>query len=118
MATKLAAYPWRLAPSQWVAACRASLARTGQDRVALAQLHWSTANYAPLQERLMWDGLVAIYEEGLADAVGVSNFGPKQLAKIKAYLDKRGVPLAAVQVQVRACVRRRWAVCVRCCCGC
>lgn len=63
IATKLAAYPWRLTPKQWVGACRASLARTGQERLALAQLHWSTANYAPLQERLMWDGLVAIYEE-------------------------------------------------------
>ena len=104
MATKLAAYPWRLAPGQWVGAARASLARTGLDRLPLVQLHWSTSNYAPLQERLMWDGLVAIYEEGLAEAVGVSNYGPKQLAKIKAYLDKRGVPLASVQVQVR---RRR-----------
>ncbi|KAI7838722.1 hypothetical protein COHA_007518 [Chlorella ohadii] len=66
IATKLAAYPWRLTPKQ---------------------------------ERLMWDGLVAIYEEGLVDAVGVSNYGPKQLQKIGQYLDKRGVPLAAVQVQ-------------------
>lgn len=91
---------------QWVSACKASLKRTGQDKLALAQLHWSTAKYAPLQvragwrclvckdgaqgaiisgrvwraaachqrlhhtalkllaqERLMWDGLVAIYEE-------------------------------------------------------
>ena len=47
---------------QWVSACRASLARAGQDKLALAQLHWSTANYAPLQERLMWDGLCAIYD--------------------------------------------------------
>ncbi|EFN55619.1 hypothetical protein CHLNCDRAFT_23295 [Chlorella variabilis] len=99
IATKLAAYPWRLAPSQWVGACRASLRRCGVEKLALAQLHWSTAKYAPLQERLMWDGLVAIYEEGLVDAVGLSNYGPKQLARIGAYLDKRGVPLAAVQVQ-------------------
>ncbi|PRW57658.1 pyridoxal chloroplastic [Chlorella sorokiniana] len=99
IATKLAAYPWRLTPKQWVSACKASLKRTGQDKLALAQLHWSTAKYAPLQERLMWDGLVAIYEEGLVDAVGVSNYGPKQLQKISQYLEKRGVPLAAVQVQ-------------------
>lgn len=37
--------------------------------------------------------------QGLVEAVGLSNYGPKQLAKIGAYLDKRGVPLAAVQVQ-------------------
>eukprot|EP00887_Chlorella_sp_A99_P007935 scaffold12.g7935.t1 len=80
VATKLAAYPWRLVPQQWVGAARASAARVGQDRLGLVQLHWSTANYAPLQ--------------GLAEAVGVSNYGPKQLQKIARYLDKRGVPLA------------------------
>jgi pyridoxine 4-dehydrogenase len=99
IATKLAAYPWRLTPNQWVNAAKASLKRTGQDQLGLVQLHWSTSNYAPLQERLMWDGLVAIYEQGLAEGVGVSNFGPKQLQKIHAYLEKRGVPLTAVQVQ-------------------
>lgn len=99
IATKLAAYPWRLAPQQWVGACKASLQRVGVEKLALVQLHWSTAKYAPLQERLMWDGLVAIYEEGLVDAVGLSNYGPQQLAKIGAYLQKKGVPLAAVQVQ-------------------
>lgn len=65
---QLAAYPWRLAPSQWVSAARASLARAGTDRLALVQLHWSAANYAPLQERLMWEGLVAIYEEASVEA--------------------------------------------------
>ncbi|KAL4421934.1 hypothetical protein ABPG77_007876 [Micractinium sp. CCAP 211/92] len=99
IATKLAAYPWRLTPQQWVGACRASLKRMGKERIALAQLHWSTANYAPLQERLMWDGLAAIYDEGLVEAVGLSNYGPRQLARIKQFLDKRGIPLAAVQVQ-------------------
>ena len=99
IATKLAAYPWRLAPSQWVGACKQSLKRVGVDKIAVAQLPWSTANYAPLQERLMWDGLIAIYEAGLVDAIGLSNYGPKQLQRIHAYLSARGVPLASVQVQ-------------------
>ena len=47
----------------------------------------------------MWDGLAAIYDAGLCDAVGVSNYGPRQLAKIGAFLDARGIPLAAVQAQ-------------------
>jgi pyridoxine 4-dehydrogenase len=42
----------------------------------------SLLGIALVQERLMWDGLVAIYEAGLVEAVGVSNYGPKQLAKI------------------------------------
>lgn len=97
--TKLAAYPWRVAPGQWVGAMKSSLKRMGLEKIGLAQLHWSTANYAPLQERLMWDGLVAIYEAGIVEAVGVSNYGPRQLEKISKYLEKRQVPLAAVQVQ-------------------
>jgi pyridoxine 4-dehydrogenase len=47
----------------------------------------------------MWDGLVAIYNAGLVEAIGLSNYGPKQLQKIHKYLSKRGVPLASVQVQ-------------------
>lgn len=37
--------------------------------------------------------------QGLVQAVGISNYGPKQMQKIHSYLDKRGVPLAAAQVQ-------------------
>lgn len=37
--------------------------------------------------------------KGLVEAVGLSNYGPRQLARIKQFLDKRGIPLAAVQVQ-------------------
>lgn len=100
IATKLAGYPWRTFSSkQWVDACRASLERMGLEKMSMAQLHWSTANYQPVQERVMWDGLVAMYDAGLVDAVGVSNYGPKQLRKIHNYLDSRGVPLASCQIQ-------------------
>ena len=56
---------------QWVDACKASLKRTRQDKLALGQLHWSTDNYAPPQERVLWDALVALY-----DQVGDSPIGP------------------------------------------
>ncbi|PNY10682.1 aldo/keto reductase family oxidoreductase, partial [Trifolium pratense] len=36
---------------------------------------------------------------GLVQAVGVSNYGPKQLLKIHDYLKERGVPLCSAQVQ-------------------
>nr|GME01396.1 pyridoxal reductase, chloroplastic [Ipomoea batatas] len=36
---------------------------------------------------------------GLVRAVGVSNYGPKQLLKIHGYLESRGVPLSSAQVQ-------------------
>ena len=34
-----------------------------REQLALGQLHWSTANYAPFQEQALWDGLVAVYEQ-------------------------------------------------------
>ena len=42
---------------------RSSLERLQLKQIGLGQLHWSTANYAPLQERALWDGLVAMYEK-------------------------------------------------------
>ncbi|KAG2299253.1 hypothetical protein Bca52824_035725 [Brassica carinata] len=90
IATKFAAYPWRLTSGQFVNACRASLDRLQIDQLGIGQLHWSTANYAPLQELALWDGLVAMYEKGLVRAVGVSNYGPQQLVKIHDYLKIRG----------------------------
>ncbi|XP_057522477.1 pyridoxal reductase, chloroplastic isoform X2 [Amaranthus tricolor] len=99
IATKFAAYPWRLTPGQFVNACKSSLDRMELEQIGIGQLHWSTANYAPLQEMALWDGLVAMYEKGLVQAVGVSNYGPKQLVKIYNYLKDRGVPLCSAQVQ-------------------
>ncbi|XP_047340776.1 pyridoxal reductase, chloroplastic [Impatiens glandulifera] len=99
IATKFAAYPWRLTPGQFVNACQSSLERLQIEQIGIGQLHWSTANYAPLQELALWDGLVAMYDKGLVRAVGVSNYGPKQLLKIHDYLKARGVPLCSAQVQ-------------------
>jgi aryl-alcohol dehydrogenase-like predicted oxidoreductase len=42
---------------------RASLDRMQIEQIGIGQLHWSTANYAPLQELALWDGLVAMYEK-------------------------------------------------------
>lgn len=60
IATKFAAYPWRLTPNQFVNACKSSLDRLQVEQIGIGQLHWSTANYAPFQERALWDGLVAM----------------------------------------------------------
>ncbi|CAL5226840.1 g9706 [Coccomyxa viridis] len=99
VATKLAAYPWRVTPAQYVQACRGSLQRLGLEQIALGQLHWSVAKYAPPLERVLWEGLAGMYEQGLVKAVGVSNYGPRQLERIHSYLTERGVPLASAQVQ-------------------
>lgn len=99
VATKFAPYPWRVFPSNLVDAAKESLKRLDQEKLAIAQLHWSTAKYQPFQEKALWEALVQIYGQDLCECVGVSNYGPKQLQKIHAYLDERDVPLATAQIQ-------------------
>ena len=43
--------------------CRGSLRRLGVDQIALGQLHWSVAKYAPPLERVLWEGLAGMYEQ-------------------------------------------------------
>lgn len=98
IATKLAAYPWRLTRQSMIKACQASAARL-QRPVDLVQLHWSTANYAPWQEGALLDGLADLYEQGMVKGVGLSNFGPQRLRQIYPRFRDRGVPIATLQVQ-------------------
>lgn len=99
VATKLAPYPWRVTPGQVVRAAEGSLRRLQQPKLAVAQLHWSTANYQPFQERALWEGICAVYEKGLCESVGVSNYGPVQLQKVSEFLNDREVPLSVAQIQ-------------------
>ncbi len=98
IATKLAAYPWRLSRGSMRSACAASAKRL-QRPVDLVQLHWSTANYAPWQEGALLDGLADLYEQGQVKGIGLSNFGPKRLEKIYPRFRDRGIPLLTLQVQ-------------------
>jgi len=98
IATKLAAYPWRLTRHSMVKACRASAQRLGKS-VDLVQMHWPTANYAPWQENPLLDGLADLYENGEVKGVGLSNYGPKRLRQIYQKFADRGVPIVTLQVQ-------------------
>jgi pyridoxine 4-dehydrogenase len=98
IATKLAAYPWRLTRKSMISACSSSSQRLGRN-VDLVQMHWSTANYAPWQEGRLLDGLADLYEQGLVKGVGLSNYGPKQLLKVHKKFAQRGVPIVSLQVQ-------------------
>jgi diketogulonate reductase-like aldo/keto reductase len=49
------------------------------------------------------NGLADCYDHGLVSAVGVSNYGARELRRVARDFDKRGVPLASAQVSV--CVR-------------
>jgi pyridoxine 4-dehydrogenase len=98
IATKLAAYPWRLTRGSMVSACEASARRIGRN-VDLAQIHWSTANYAPWQEGALLNGLADLYDRGLVKGVGLSNYGSQRLKQVYKKFSDRGVPIATLQVQ-------------------
>ncbi|MEO0867236.1 MAG: aldo/keto reductase [Cyanobacteria bacterium J06642_11] len=97
LATKLAAYPWRLTPGMMVNAGQASKQRMG--RLDIAQMHWPTANYFPWQEVPLLDGLADLYEQGLVKGVGLSNYGPKRLRWVHKRFSERGIPITSLQVQ-------------------
>lgn len=98
LATKLAPYPWRWTRRSLAQAAQASAQRLG-GRIDLAQLHWSTANYAPWQERGLLLGLGDLLERGEVGAIGLSNFGPQRLKQIYPLLGDRGLKIATLQVQ-------------------
>lgn len=98
IATKLAAYPWRLTRNSMISACQASANRVGRS-IDLVQLHWSTANYAPWQEDRLLDGLGDLVERGMVKGVGLSNFGPERLEMAYKKFASRGIPLTSLQVQ-------------------
>jgi pyridoxine 4-dehydrogenase len=99
VATKFAPYPWRISRGSLLSAARESLKRLEQDKLCVAQLHWSTANYQPFQEGALWEGIADIYDAGLCEAVGISNYGPIQLTKFAERMKERNVPIAIAQVQ-------------------
>jgi len=99
-ATKIAPYPWLLTRKAFVEECRKSCRRLRRKSIPLAQLHWSTANYFPWQDRILWDGICDAVEMGLVDNVGLSNYGPRRLERAVKYLSSRGVSVASCQVQL------------------
>ncbi len=66
-----------LAPEKLIAACEASLRRLNMDTIDLYQIHWSSRT-VPLADTL--GALEQLREAGKIRAIGVSNFGPLDLA--------------------------------------
>ena len=99
VATKLAPFPWRLGRRGFDLALAASRTRL-QGKLDRVQLHWSTARYAPWQERPLIDGLADQVLSGAVAELGLSNIGPRRLRRLHAHLGDRGVRLASLQVQL------------------
>lgn len=97
LATKLAPYPWRLTRQSIFSAGKASAKRLGH--INLVQMHWTTANYFPWQEGPLLDGLAQLCHQGVADGVGLSNYGPKRLRWAHQRLSQQGIKVRTLQVQ-------------------
>lgn len=70
---------WHADPAEGL---KGNLARLGLDYVDLALIHWPN----PDQDRYVraWEGLVALREQGLARAIGTSNFKPAHIDRLIA----------------------------------
>ena len=78
------------------AACEASLARLGTDRIDLYQVHRPDVFTHPAALADTLDGLIA---DGLVGAAGVSNYTPAQTRALAAHLD---APLVSTQPEFSA----------------
>ena len=96
IATKFMPYPWRLQQSNLKKALQASLKRLAVESVDLYQIHWPLP---PLSVETWAEGLAGIVRDGLARAVGVSNYSELQMRRAFLTLQKHGFPLASNQVE-------------------
>ncbi len=95
VATKFMPYPWRLSKGSLLEALRMSLDRLGLNRVDLYQIHQPTS---PVPPEVWMEGMAEAVEAGLVRAIGVSNYSAAGMRRSYAALARRGLPLAANQV--------------------
>jgi len=99
VATKFAPLPWRLTANSVPLACKASLARLGLPKTTLYMQHWPGFLFNSFSNDAYIDGLAQCKQQGLADAVGVSNFTAQRVRGAAKKLAAAGIPLASNQVQ-------------------
>lgn len=104
--TKFAPLPWRQTPGSLVGACKKSLNRLGLQKTGLYIQHWPGFFLNAFSNDAHLEGLAQVAEQGLAQAVGVSNFKPERVRKAAAYLESRGTCLSSNQVQYSLLYRK------------
>lgn len=99
VATKFAPLPWRFGAGDVVAAAEASLKRLQLEKMGLYMIHWPGFGLNAFSNDAYVEGLARCKTEGLADAVGVSNFSSSRLRTAFDQLAAKGVVLASNQIQ-------------------
>ncbi|GLI62016.1 hypothetical protein VaNZ11_004592 [Volvox africanus] len=99
IATKFAPLPWRFTSASVVEAAKASLARLGLSSMGLYMQHWPGFGPQYFFNDAYLEGLADCRQQGLCQAVGVSNFSSRRVKQAVKLLAARGVPLASNQVQ-------------------
>lgn len=111
IATKYASYPWRLTRKSIVNAAERSCERLGRP-ADVGQIHWPVSKYLPLQERILWDGIVDAYEAGYCKHIGISNYGSKSMLDVYEYIkNERGVNISSLQIQSSLLCRKNINTC-------
>ncbi|CAI5509424.1 unnamed protein product [Closterium sp. Naga37s-1] len=104
-ASKFFTIPWtnllvggglRFGRQSLIDALKASLQRLGMERVDLYQIHFP---FPTISNATLMDGLKQAHAEGLATAVGVSNYNTQQLQEAHSLLKAANIPLASNQVK-------------------
>ncbi len=95
VATKFFPFPWQWRKGALRGALQRSLERLELPRVDLYQVHFPRPDY--LVETYA-EALAEVAQQGLARAVGVSNYNASQMQRAHRALEQRGVPLASNQV--------------------
>ncbi|KAG2427969.1 hypothetical protein HXX76_011956 [Chlamydomonas incerta] len=99
VATKFAPLPWRFTAASVTAAAKASLGRMGLPSMGLYMQHWPGYGPQYFFNDAYLQGLADCKDQGLCQAVGVSNFSAARVRGAVKLLGSRGVPLASNQVQ-------------------
>ncbi|MCJ7693863.1 MAG: aldo/keto reductase [Anaerolineaceae bacterium] len=96
IASKFMPFPWRLSKKRFIRALHSSLDRLQQEKIFLYQIHYPLP---PLSITTLMDFLAEVYQEGLIENVGVSNFNAEQVLLAHNRLKVHGIDLVSNQVE-------------------
>lgn len=96
IATKMMPYPWRLFKNSLRNALKNSLKRLRRQKVDLYQIHMPLP---PMRPEKWMDDMADLHNDGLIDAIGVSNYNLQQTIAAHETLKKHGLRLASNQVE-------------------